>query len=122
MKIYIAHSKQIDYINELYNPLRNDSFFNDFELILPHEKNEHSSNTRKFYKDIDLFIAECSKPATGLGIELGWAYDDQKKIYCIYKEGEKINNSLKSITNNFFEYRNSEEMVEIIKKIIENEK
>lgn len=38
MKIYIAHSKEIDYINDLYKPLRNDSFFNDYELILPHEK------------------------------------------------------------------------------------
>ena len=26
-KIYVAHSKDIDYINELYAPLRNASFF-----------------------------------------------------------------------------------------------
>lgn len=28
MKVYIAHSKDIDYLNELYVPLRNDSFYN----------------------------------------------------------------------------------------------
>ena len=121
MKIYIAHSKQIDYINELYKPLRDDLFFEESELILPHEKSEYSSNTREFYKSIDIFIAECSEVATGLGIELGWAYDDSKNIYCIYKKGKKLSNSLKAVTNNFFEYENIADMVEIIKEIIKKE-
>ena len=122
MKIYVAHSKQIDYINDLYKPLRNDSFFKEYELILPHEESEYSSNTRGFYKSIDVFIAECSEPATGLGIELGWAYDDNKSIYCIYKKGYKISGSLKAVTDNFFEYNSLNEMIEIIKEIVENEK
>ena len=122
MKICIAHSRQIDYINDLYKPLRNDLFFNDYELILPHEKSEYSSNDRQFYKDIDVFIAECSEVATGLGIELGWAYDDHKNIYCIYKSGKKISNSIKTVTHNFYEYENTNEMVEIIRKIVEQEK
>lgn len=122
MKIYVAHSKQIDYVNDLYKPLRNDLFFKEFELILPHEKSVYSSNTRDFYKNIDVFIAECSKPAVGLGIELGWAYDDNKKIYCIYKKGQKISSSLKSVTHNFFEYDSLNEMLEIIKEIVGNEK
>lgn len=122
MKIYIGHSKDINYIDELYKPLRNDSFFNEYELILPHEKSRDSSNTREFYKNIDVFIAECSEPATGLGIELGWAYDDNKNIYIIYKKGKKISGSLKAVTDNFFEYESVEEMVEIIKEIVKNSK
>ena len=122
MKIYVAHQKQIDYINDLYKPLRNDSFFKEYELILPHEESEYSSNTRVFYKSIDVFIAECSEPATGLGIELGWAYEDNKSIYCIYKKGYKISGSLKAVTDNFFEYNSINEMIEIIKEIVENEK
>ena len=90
MRIYIGHSKKIDYINELYEPLKKETFFNEHELLLPHDQSEFSSNTREFYKTIDIFIAECSDAATGLGIELGWAYDDNKKIYCIYKKGNKI--------------------------------
>ena len=85
-KIYIAHSKDIDYINELYEPLKNANFLKNYTLLLPHELSEFSYNTRDFYKDIDIFIAEVSKPATGLGIELGWAFDDNTKIYCIYTE------------------------------------
>lgn len=121
MKIYLAHSKKMDYINDLYRPLRNDSFFKDYELILPHEKSKTSSNSREFYKSIDIFIADCSEKGTGLGIELGWAYDDNKKIYCIYQAGKHISNSIKSVTNHFYEYTNINEMIEIIKKIIKEE-
>ena len=120
-KIYIAHSKEIDYINELYEPLKNADFLKNYTLLLPHELSEFSYNTRDFYKDIDIFIAEVSKPATGLGIELGWAFDDNKKIYCIYKANETVSSSIKSITSNIFEYNNKDEMLEIIKKIIEKD-
>lgn len=121
MKIYIAHSKKMDYINELYKPLRNDSFFEKYELILPHEHSETSSNTREFYKSIDLFIADCSEKGTGLGIELGWVYDDNKKIYCIYQSGANIGNSVKVVTNNFYEYNTVNDMINIIKEIIKKE-
>lgn len=121
MKIYIAHSKKMDYINDLYKPLRNDSFFKDHELILPHEKSENSSNTREFYKNIDAFIADCSEGATGLGIELGWAYDDNKKIYCIYQAGKHISNSIKLVTDKFYEYSNINEIIEIVKNIVKKE-
>lgn len=121
MKIYIAHSKKIDYINDLYKPLRNDSFFEKHELILPHEKCENSSNPREFYKNIDIFIADCSEAGTGLGIELGWVYDDNKEIYCIYQTGKHVSNSIKSVTDNFYEYSNIKEMIEIVKEIVKKE-
>ncbi len=121
MKIYIAHSKDFDYKNELYNPIRELEENINHEIILPHEKNDKSSNTRDFYKKIDLMIAECSYPATGLGIELGWVYDDNIPIYCIYKKGNKISGSTKSVTDNIIEYTNIEEMQTIIKSIIKIE-
>ena len=119
-KIYIAHSKDIDYINELYIPLRNDNFFKKYELILPHEKSSNSSNTREFYKDIDIFIAEISKPGIGLGIELGWVFDDNIPIYCIYKSGYKVSRSVYSVTNNVYEYNDTVEMLAIIEKIVDS--
>lgn len=122
MKIYLAHSRKMNYKEELYKPLRKDSFFKDYELILPHEKSDLSSNEREFYKNIDIFIADCSEAATGLGIELGWAYDDNKIIYCIYQSGKYISNSLKAITNNFYEYANIDEMIEIVKEIVKKER
>lgn len=118
MKIYIAHSKDFDYKNELYLPIRNDKELKKLEIILPHEISNISSNTRDFYRSIDLFIAECSYPAVGMGIELGWVYDDNIPIYCIHKKGVKPSNSIKALTSNIYEYNNVEEMLEIIKKII----
>lgn len=121
MKIYIAHSRDFDYLNELYKPLRNDMFFKDYELILPHEQ-LNSNNKRDFYNDIDLFIAECSYPSTGLGIELAFAFDSGKGIYCLHKKDKKISGSLNVITSNIFEYDTIEEMINIIKNIIINYK
>ena len=118
MKIYIAHSKEFDYKNELYIPIRNSEKLRKHEIILPHAIDSNSSNTREFYKDIDIFIAECSYPATGLGIELGWAYDDGTKVYCIYQKGKRISNSIKAISNNIYEYQNSTDMIKIIEDII----
>ena len=117
-KIYIAHSKDIDYLNQLYVPLKNADFLKDYELILPHEKSEKSSNGREFYKDIDIFIAEVSKPGIGLGIELGWVFDENKPIYCIYKSGTKVSRTIYTITKNVYEYKGTSEMLMIIKEII----
>ena len=118
-KIYVAHSKDIDYINQLYIPLRNTNFLNNFEVILPHEDSENSSNTREFYKDIDVFIAEVSKPGIGLGIEIGWIYDENKPIYCIHKSDTKVSKSIYTVTNNIYEYNDTNEMLDIIKEIVQ---
>lgn len=120
MKIYVAHSKDIDYMNDLYIPLRSYENLKNYEIILPHEHSASSSNTREFYKTIDLFIAEVSKKGTGLGIELGWVYDDNIPIYCIYKSGQKIAGSLKSVTNKFYEYATPEELLKIFDLILED--
>ena len=93
-------------------------FLDDYELILPHEENENSSNTREFYKNIDIFIAEVSKPGIGLGIELGWVFDENKPIYCIYKSGTKVSKSVYSLTKNVYEYSDTSEMLMIIKEIV----
>ena len=119
MKIYLAHSREMDYRNDLYLPLRSESYFENHELILPHEI-ERPVNTREFYRTIDVFIAECSYPATGLGIEMGWVYDDGKEIYCVYKKGAKISSAISAVTDRFYEYSNSKELVTIIKDIVEN--
>ncbi len=61
----------------------------------------------KIIEKYDLVIAEVSLPATGLGIELGWADYSNTPILCIYEKGSKFSSFLKFITNNFIEYDNS---------------
>ncbi len=116
MKIYVAHSSDFDYQNELYVPLKNSEFFKQHEFILPHDDNNYK-HERDFYKSIDLVIAEVSYPSTGLGIELGFLYDDNKPIYCIHQSDKKISSSISVVASNINVYSNLDEMTEIVKKI-----
>ena len=118
MKVYVAHSRLMDYQKDLYDVIRSDESLKEHTIILPHEESSSSSNTRDFYRKLDVLIAECSEVATGLGIEIGWAYDDGVPIYCIYKKGSKISGSIQSVTNEIYSYEAKEEMLEIIHEIL----
>lgn len=118
MRIYVGHPKSIDY-RRLYQMIREDEELKDEEIILPHEESANSANSRDFYTTIDLFFAEISEKATGLGIELGFAYDDGVEIHCLCQKGKKISNSVRVLTDNIYEYETIEDMMIIIKKIIE---
>lgn len=123
MKIYIGHSREYDYETELYKIIRADKELNNENIILPHEEGYVGNITREFYSDIDIFIAEVSYKSVGLGVELGWAYDDKIPIYCVYKKGAKISSSLKIVTDKFYEYDTNEELINVIKGIFkENNK
>ena len=120
MKIYVAHSRDFDYKNELYKPIRESDNLKKYEIVLPHENNNNDPHDREFYKNIELYICEVSYPATGLGIELAFAYDDNKPIYCLYKKGNKYSSSIESITDKIIEYDNTNHMIKIIEDIIIN--
>ena len=119
MKIYVGHSKNLNYMDELYKPIREVEKEGNDKFYLPHEDSEDHCNSREFYSDIDLFIAEVSYPATGLGIELGISYLDEVPIVCISKKGLKVSSSLNFVTNKFYEYENNEDLKSLIRKIVE---
>lgn len=118
MKIYIGHSRDYDYQNKLYSPIRNDKELQKYEIILPHENNNSILYSKDFYSSIDLFIAEVSLPATGLGIELGFAKRDNTNIVCISNKDTKLSSSLKAVTDKFYTYSSNDELLIIIKQII----
>lgn len=118
MRIYFGHSKDLNYINEYYKPIENNKRLQTETLIFPHKDNPNKKHERSFYASLDLFIAEVSYKATGLGIELGWASDDGVPIYCFYKKGIKPNSSLKSIAKKIIEYKSEEELSSKIEEIV----
>jgi len=118
MKIYFGHSKNLDFKNELYRPIRESELNSMHEIIFPHEKSELPTNSKEFLKTCDLMIAEASFPATGLGIELGWADASKIPILVVYKNEAKVSSSAKLLTNNFIEYVNSEDLVKKIEEYI----
>lgn len=110
MKIYVGHSRDFDYMNELYLPIINSSVNDKAEFIFPH-LSDKTFNSRDIIEGADLFIAEISLPSLGLGIEIGRAEMQNKKILCIYKETAKIPSSIKYVNVELLSYRDTEDMV-----------
>ena len=117
MKIYFGHSKDFDFKNELYKSIRESVLSNEHEILFPHETDEFF-NSKDRIKNCDLMIAEVSFPATGLGIELGWAEILKTPVLCVSKKGYKISGSLKVVTKDFIEYEDAEDLVEKLTKFI----
>lgn len=120
MNIYISHSRSFDFKNELYEPIRNSVLSQEHTFILPHENDETPFNTKELFqkKGCDLVIAEVSYPATGQGIELGWAEMLGIPIICIYKDGAKISGSLSVISKKFLMYTDTENMIQDISGVL----
>ena len=118
MRIYVAHPTSLDYENNIYIPFRSDSFFNQHELILPHEASSHIHSSREDYKNVDLVIAECSQPSTGMGIELGWFYDENKPIFYFYQAGTKPSNAISIVAKTMVKYKDKEDFVNKAKEAI----
>lgn len=119
MDIYVGHSNDIDFKNELYRPIRKAFFESKHNIVLPHENSLEPFNSRDYLESCDLFIAEVSSKSIGLGIELGWANLMNVKIICFYKKGFKPSSSLKVITDNFVEYEDSHDFINKLKNIIQ---
>lgn len=122
MNIYFGHSKDFDYKNEYYKPIEENQNLENETLIFPHKNQSNNKHSREFYSTLDIFIAEVSYKATGLGIELGFASDDKIPIYCFYKSGTKPNSSLKCLTNYIKEYNSKEELTYYIDQIVKKHK
>jgi hypothetical protein len=120
MKIYISHSRSFDFKKELYEPIRGSGLDEKFEFIYPHEHSDIPYPTRELFqnKGCNLIIAEVSYPATGQGIELGWASMLDIPIVCIYKDGAKISGSLNAVTSKFLMYTSPENMIEDITGVL----
>ena len=118
MKIYVGHSTNFDYKNELYKPILESNLVNKYEFVFPHLNKNF--NSKEIIEQSDLFIAEVSFPTLGLGIEIGRAEMNNKKILCIYKEGAKISSSLKYVNVDILSYENEIDLVNKISNYIEN--
>jgi hypothetical protein len=118
MKIYISHSTNFNFKKELYQPIKKIKV--DCNFIFPHKKNIKQHYLKKLFssKECNLIIADVSFPSTGQGIELGWANFYKIPIICIYKQGSNYSKSLNSISKKFIKYKNSEDLVVKIKKIL----
>lgn len=119
MKIYVAHSTNCDYVNEIYKPIREDSKLKKHYIVLPHE-DENYLHDRAYYNNFDIAICEVSYPSTGLGIELAFLFDSSIPIYCLYKKNSNYSKAVLAVTKNIIEYNDKKDLVEKIKDIVES--
>ena len=94
MKIYVSHASKFDYINKLYNPIKESKLFKKHEFILPHD-GDNVINTKEIISK--------------------WADFSNVPIICIYEKGAEISSALKFITKDLIEYENIEDMINKIK-------
>jgi nucleoside 2-deoxyribosyltransferase len=119
VKIYVSHKRKTNFIDELYEPLKKSGLANKHDFIFPHDGNRAFDSTDIITnKKVDLIIAEVSYPATGQGIEIGWAFLKEIPVICVYKKGADIAGSLKSVTDKFVEYDNSDDLIKKLSRII----
>jgi len=121
MNIYISHSRGFDFQNELYDPIKSSELVDRHTFIFPHDT-EEGFNTKELFqnKGCDLVIVEVSYPATGVGIELGWADLLNIPIVCIHKDGVQPSDSLHAVSKRFMMYTSKENMIEDITSLLRN--
>lgn len=113
-KIYVSHSKDIDYNKKIYDPLGKIKGVN---FIFPYLKGK-TNFSKEIIKKCDYFLADISKPAMGMGIETGWANAFGVPIILIYKKGSKVSSYLSKLSKNIIEYKNLDKELNKIEKII----
>lgn len=118
MKIYVGHSRSFNFEEELYKPLRESKLADMAELVFPHEKDKPFFDSRDGLKDMDYMVAECSFPATGLGMELAWANMYTVPIIAVHKQGSSVSDSVKGIANFLIEYSAPGELAEKVIEIV----
>jgi endonuclease V-like protein UPF0215 family len=63
-------------------------------------------------------LADISKPAMGMGIEIGWANAFGVPIIFMYKKGSKVSSYLSKLSKNIIEYKNLDKELNKIEKVI----
>lgn len=92
----------------------------EFEAVV--EPVEVYTRDTKWIDGCEVLIAEVSTPSHGVGYEIAYALHQGKHTLCIYKHGNPISKMLTGNTHPKIcvrAYKNSNEMVQIIRKFME---
>jgi len=118
MKVYIAHASVFDFARELYEPIKQSALWTQHEIFLPHDQGRNLK-TRTSIEQSGLLIAEISYPATGEGIELGWADAAGVKIAAVYRRGSQYSSSVSYLTDKILEYNDAGSLIMALITLIE---
>jgi hypothetical protein len=120
-KVYVSHSKDFDFKNELYKVLRESSLNPKYQFFLPHENSDELASSKEFFKnECDVLVVEASYPKIGVGIEVGWADAFDVPLIVLIRKDFKLSASLKFIAKEIITYSSNEEMLLNLEKSLEN--
>ncbi|MBW2964439.1 hypothetical protein KY363_03180 [Candidatus Woesearchaeota archaeon] len=118
MDIYVGHSGDYDYVNELYVPLRRSRLNGIHNLVLPHEFSRGPFDSKEFLRSCGIMIAELSYPSTPLGVEIGWADGYGVPVIGLIQRPKELSRSMKNLISELIEYSDSQQMVFGIERVI----
>ena len=104
MKVYFAHSYERFDWKRFYSILTHSDLGKNHEWILPYAQGEKPIDSHTLLSAIDVMVAEVSQASTGMGIEIGWAHKDKKRIICVHERGSRPSRSLEFVADVIFEY------------------
>ena len=125
MKIFISHSTNGNFEEELYIPLQNSELNDKHELVFPHAaegeprqglESGNELEIKDVIRDCDLVLAEVSDPTFEQGLELGWASGAYVTTICFYKEGTEPSPLLPKVSENINAYGSLEDMVKKVQE------
>ncbi len=120
MKIYLSHSSKIDYINNLYRPIRESELGKNHEFVYFCDDPEYSSkSSRDVIRSCDVLIAEMSECSTGMGIEIGWADSFDIRIFVVYRDGSDIKGYMSSIAEEIIKYIDTSDLISKLSEVIQ---
>lgn len=104
-------------IEKLKEELRKDYIVSDFlglEKGTVQDAYEFNMNN---VKRCDLFVAECSYPSTGLGVELGEAISLGKQILAVAQKNAKVSRLVQGVTHPNYTFKRYDDMKEVINMV-----
>lgn len=119
MRIYLSHSRNFDYQNELYKPLLDSAIAQSHQLVLPFMNGGgQSGDTKTVLQAVNMVVAEITHSNTGQGIELGWADMLGKPIVCFYRAGYTPSSSISMITHHLYPYKDPFDLVRQLESML----
>jgi nucleoside 2-deoxyribosyltransferase len=101
-------------IETMKNQLREKYEILDFIGLMNGTEKDVFEWDTKCVKTCDLFVADCTYPATGLGYELGVAIETNKPILSVAHKDAKISRILLGVTNPNYTFKRYDDVLDIV--------
>lgn len=119
MQIFLSHSSKYDYVNELYNPIKESSLDKIHKFIyFCEDPNYKEKSSKEIIQESDLIIADISIQSIGVGMEIGWASAQNKPIIMIHRTGVEVRGYMRLHAKDIFEYSSTTELIQKLERAI----